>query len=345
MITKERSYRQGYLGYNSFFDNFRQQEETQGRSIGRITAEHRDRYTISTENETFEGEIIGSLRYTATTRHDLPIVGDWVSYMNFDDHKAIIYAVAPRNSILERKDKLIASNIDGALVVTSPNRDFNIPRLERYLSLCRQAKITPFIVVNKIDLISETQLEEIKEKVDPMASAFFISCLDGYTTDIISFLKPHKTYIMLGSSGVGKSTLINTLLKKELLKTSEISSKVQRGKHQTTARELMELLNQSYIIDNPGIREVGLTSSKEGIEDTFKHIEALASSCQYKNCMHQNEKGCAVLEGIEEGVITQDEYNHYMKLNREVEHYRSTEKERKDKAKKLSKLIRKVNNR
>ncbi|QZT35664.1 ribosome small subunit-dependent GTPase A [Halosquirtibacter xylanolyticus] len=346
MTINNRSYKNGFLGFPSTLTDEYNSRQAQGFDIGRVIEEHKQRYIVETETGVVEAEVIGNLLYTALSREDFPAVGDWVVLMPYDEDKAIIHEVLPRFNTLSRRDHLVATNIDGACIVTTPNRDFSMARLERYVSLCHQSNITPFIVVNKIDLVSSEDINTIREDIGSLATSLFISCVDNISTEELkACFQPTKTYIMLGSSGVGKTSIINHILGTPLLATQEISEKVQRGKHQTTSRHLLELPNGSYLIDNPGVREVGIADHKEGIEQTFDQIEALSSQCYYGDCSHQHERGCAVTQAVSDGTLSEGSYQHYLKLIKEASHYEATSLERKQKGKQLSKLIRKVKNR
>ncbi|MDC1105386.1 ribosome small subunit-dependent GTPase A [Prolixibacteraceae bacterium] len=346
MTQNNRSYKNGFLGFRSTLELPYASRKAEGFDIGRVIEEHKQRYIVETETAVVEAEVIGNLMYTATSREDFPAVGDWVVLIPYEEGKAIIHEVLPRFNTLSRKDHLVATNIDGACIVTSPNRDFSMARLERYVSLCHQSDIIPFIVVNKIDLVSDEVINNIRQQIGSLAPTLFISCVDNIgITSLKAYFETTKTYILLGSSGVGKTSIINTILGTSQGATQAISEKVQRGKHQTTSRHLLALPNGSYLIDNPGVREVGMADHKEGIEQTFEQIEDLSSSCRYGDCTHQHEKGCSVLAALSDGLLSDASYQNYIKLVKEAAHYESTMMERKKKGKQISKLIRKVNNR
>ncbi len=323
---------------------------------GRVIAEFRDRYEVSIPPRTYLAEILGHLRFAAESRADLPAVGDWVDIESFDQQHAIIHSIHPRKNLLERHEvgsfadrQIIAANIDCALIVQGLDRDFNINRIERYLTLCHAHSIEPLIILNKSDLLSEAELREVLDqlaaRVDDVP-VLINSNLSGDGLEAIKKqLKAGDTYCVLGSSGVGKSTLINHLLGRQALETSAISSSTNKGKHTTTHRELFTLPNGSYIIDNPGMREVGLTDSDTGIEETFEKIVELARDCHFSDCTHTVEEGCKVLEAIDQGDISQEYLDNYHRLNREQEHFASSvaEKRRKDKA--FGKMIKNIKKR
>ncbi len=340
------------LGYNTELGDYRKEHNLDSFEIGRVISEHKDRYTVKTEAGEFDAELIGNLRFTATNRNELPAVGDWVSISEYDENKALIHAVFPRKSIVERKavgklgqTQIIATNIDFGLIIQSVNRDFNINRLERYLTICNDSKIEPIIVLSKVDLIEKQNLKELMSQVRERiknVSLFAISNQSQLGIDRLkSELIKGSTYCLLGSSGVGKSTLINTLTGINLMETAEISKSIERGKHVTSHRELIVLEN-GILIDNPGMREVGITNISDGLEMTFDEILNLAQNCKYSDCTHTNEMGCAVLDAIENEELDSDSYTNFMKMEKEKMHFELDAKERKKKDKDFGKMIKSV---
>ncbi|MEH6538439.1 MAG: ribosome small subunit-dependent GTPase A [Psychroserpens sp.] len=337
------------LGYNKELGAYRKENNLDSFGVGRVISEHKDRYTVKTEDGEFDSELIGNLRFTATNRNELPAVGDWVSISEYDEGKALIHAVFPRKSIVERKavgklgqTQIIATNIDFGLIVQSVNRDFNINRLERYLTICHTSKIEPIIVLSKVDLIEKQELEElinqVKERINNVP-LFEISNQSGLGIDSLkSKLVKGYTYCLLGSSGVGKSTLINTLTGTSLMHTREISESIDRGKHVTCHRELV-VLDNGILIDNPGMREVGITDDSDGFEITFEEILNLSKNCKYNDCTHTNEDGCAVLTALENNDLNPESYENFLKMEKERIHFESDVQDRKKKGKDLGKLI------
>ena len=340
------------LGYTSVLEEYRKAHNLDAFEVGRVASEHKDRYTIRTADQIYDAELIGSLRFNAESRHDLPAVGDWVAFSVYDEQKALIHAVFPRTSILERKavgksgqTQIIATNIDYGLIVQSVNRDFSINRLERYLAICHAAGIKPIVLLSKTDLIEtsekETLVKQVIERL-PHTSVYTISNQTGEGIDgVRSQLEKGKTYCLLGSSGVGKSTLINTLTGKTLMETGAISESIDRGKHVTTHRELIPM-EHGILIDNPGMREVGITHHEEGLEMTFDEITSIAAECKFSDCSHQTEAGCAVLKAIDEGVIPISAYENFMRMERERQFLESDSLERKRKEKSLGKMYKRV---
>jgi ribosome biogenesis GTPase len=337
------------LGYHQELEKYRKEKNLSSFSVGRIILEHKERYIIKTAEGEYDAELLGNLRFSANSRVDFPAVGDWVAFSEYDDGKAIIHATLPRESIIERQAvgkkgeiQIIATNVDYGLIVQAVDRDFNINRIERYLTICYASKIKPVIVLNKIDLISETELEnlvsQIKKRIKEV-QILPVSMYDKLYKTLKEFIKKGETYCLLGSSGVGKSTIVNGLLGEEIMKTGEISTSVKKGKHVTSHRELIVLKNGGILIDNPGMREVGITSSDEGLETTFDTIMEFAKDCQYKNCTHIHEAGCAVISAVENGEIEESAYSNYLKMEKEKTFFESDLLERKKKDKDLGKII------
>lgn len=332
------------FGYNDAWKAFRVANNLEGLDVGRIVAEYKDRYRVKTSNGELDAELIGHLRYAVSQRDDLPSVGDWVALAEYDPGKALIHAVYPRYSKIERQaigkfgeKQIIASNIDYAFVVQSPHRDFNVNRIERYVSLCHASGVEPIVLLNKVDLLDgveiQTLLDVLQERVGD-CPVLAISVSTGYgMDDVKSLIQAGKTYCLLGSSGVGKSTLLNALMGKEWMETGEISKSIDRGKHITSHREMFFLENGGIIIDNPGLREVGIIDADGAVDATFGHIATLARSCKFKDCSHTVETGCAVLDALAKGSLNPDYYGNYLRLKREEAHFTADihEKKRKEK--------------
>ena len=322
------------LGYNDNLEKLRNENNLKEFEIGRIISEHKERYIVRTEKAEFEAEITGNLRFSSKSREDFPAVGDWVAITIHDPGFAIIHSIFPRFSVISRQDiskfgeiQIIATNIDYALLVQAADRDFNINRLERYLTICNSAKVSPIIVLTKIDLIDEDLTFEVLEKIRARINNVPIIAIsnasqEGY--DILkAIIEKGKTYCMLGSSGVGKSTLLNNLSGKALMRTDTISQSTNKGKHVTSHRELIILEDGGILIDNPGMREVGIADSTSGLEITFDKIIRLAQHCKFNDCTHTNEVGCAVIEAVAKGEIDPASYKNYLKLEREKAHFES----------------------
>jgi ribosome biogenesis GTPase / thiamine phosphate phosphatase len=339
------------LGYSENLESFRIENNLDSFEMGRVIAEHKERYIVKTIKGDFEAEITGNLRFTAKSREDFPAVGDWVAITIYNSDFAIIYTILPRFSVIKRQAvgqpgeiQVIAANVDFAFIVQAVDRDFNINRLERYLTICNSSRIKPLILLSKTDLIDELRLHEILDSVKariqnvpviPVSS----ESLNGYDA-IKELIEKGKTYCMLGSSGVGKSTLLNILSGKHVMKTDAISQSTHKGRHITSHRELTMLENGGILIDNPGMREVGIADSASGLEITFDLITRLSHHCKFKDCKHINEIGCYVLESVENGEIDKASYENYIKMEREKAHFESTLAERRKREKKFGKIVR-----
>ena len=318
--------------------------------VGRVTQEHRERYVVSTGDKEYDAEITGNLRFSATSRSDFPAVGDWVTMIIYDTDLAIIHKILPRKSILERQAvgkygevQIISTNIDVAFIMQSINNNFSINRLERYLSICYSSNIEPVLVISKIDLSSKTEVEtaikELKTR-DKKINYILLSNMTKLGLDqILDLLQKGKTYCVVGSSGVGKSTLINNLLKKNIVKTGQISDVTNKGKHITDHRELFVLENGGIIIDTPGMRELGMTDNSEGIKTTFQDIFNLALMCNFPDCKHIDETGCAVIEALDNGIIDIDSFNNFQKLQKEQQRFQATIAEKRKKDREFGKMI------
>jgi ribosome biogenesis GTPase / thiamine phosphate phosphatase len=338
------------LGYNEIFEKFRTEQNLSEFETGRVIAEHKERYIVKTEKGEFEAEITGNMRFSAKGREDFPAVGDWVALTTFDSDFAIIHHIFPRFSIIKRQAvghfgeaQIIAANIDYAFIVQAVDRDFNINRLERYLTICNTSKVKPVIVLSKTDLIDEERINEILDSIKVRINNVPLIAISNETHTgyeaIKVFIEKGKTYCLLGSSGVGKSTLLNNLSGRTLMKTDAISESTNRGRHVTSHRELIVLENGGILIDNPGMREVGIADSGSGLEITFEIIYQLSQECKFKDCTHTQEAGCAVLKAVEKGELEKDAYDNYMKMQKEKAHYESTVLERRKKDKQFGKMM------
>jgi len=338
------------LGYNHSIEKYRTENNLTGFEIGRVITEHKERYIVRTTQGEYEAEITGNLRFTARNREDFPAVGDWVAISVFDADMAVIHKIFPRYSIIKRQAvgssgevQVIAANIDYAFLVQALDRDFNINRLERYLIICNSSKVEPIIILSKADLSDEERIQEIvsaiKSRIENVKVIVISNSTQAGYDALTRVIERGKTYCLLGSSGVGKSTLLNNLSGKAVMVTDSISQRTNKGRHITTHRELYILDNGGILIDNPGMREVGIADTTNGLEVTFNKIVELSQQCKFEDCTHIHEKGCAVREAIENGELDQDSYENYLKMFKEKEHFESTLEERRKKDKSFGKFL------
>jgi len=340
------------LGYNSIIDKERSNSKFANFPIARVTAEYKEAYRLKNENGEYFGRITGKHLFEASKREDFPAVGDWVAIEEMPDNNAVIRAIYPRVTSLKKKysnkqdNQIIATNIDTAFIVEAMDKDYNLNRFERFIVLCREGGIIPAIVLNKADLISQQVLEnritEIKNRFQITSVLPTSTITDEGIDKLAESIEKRKTYCFLGSSGVGKSSMINKLLRKNTIKTGENIMITGKGKHTTTSREMYFLERGGIIIDNPGTREVGISNSKTGLEEVFDDISLLASKCRYSDCSHTQEPGCAVLEALSLGRIDKNKYKNFLKLKKESEYFELTEIEKKAKNKKFGKYIKKA---
>lgn len=338
------------LGYNDKIEKSRIENNLEDFDIGRVISEHKERYIVKTEKGEFEAEITGNLRFSAKGREDFPAVGDWVALTIYDSGFSVIHGILPRFSIISRQAvsqfgevQIIATNIDYAFLVQAVDRDFNINRLERYLTICYSSDVSPIIVLSKTDLIDEQRmngiLNDIKLRIKNVpVTAISNETQNGYEA-IKKTIEKGKTYCMLGSSGVGKSTLLNNLSGRTIMRTDTISQSTNKGRHVTSHRELIILENGGILVDNPGMREVGIADTTSGLEITFDKIVSLSQNCKFKDCTHTRETGCSILEAVEKGDIDKNSYENYLKLEREKAHFELTVVEKRKKDKELGKII------
>jgi ribosome biogenesis GTPase len=333
------------LGYNTAVrEAWQEYTAPESALLARVTAEHRGAYSVSTGSDTYRGTVTGKRMHGARSRADYPAVGDWVVITKAGEDAATIHDILPRTSVLAKKysnhedEQIIAANVDVAFVVEALDRDYNLNRFERYFVLAQDGGVTPVAILNKTDLLPRDKLDAAVAAFAERFPDILLVCTNTTTGDGASALRdsiaPGHTYCFLGSSGVGKSSLINTLLGDTSVAVGEIGAHAGRGKHTTTVREMYVLDGGGVVIDNPGTREVGIADATSGIDDVFEHISALGGACKFGDCTHTQEPGCAVLQALEDGTLLQDQYQHYLRLTRESDHYamNATEKRHKDRA-------------
>jgi ribosome biogenesis GTPase len=339
------------LGYDSFFESLKKKSEFAAFPVARVIAEYKEAYRVKNADGEYLARITGRQMYESQKREDYPTVGDWVIITELPDWDAVIRAILPRRTILKKKysskqdAQIIAANIDTVFIVESMDRDYNLNRLERFLVLANEGGIKPIIVLNKTDLISKAELESRIIQIKNRFNEIEIICSSTVNEQGLSDMTDHiikgKTYCFLGSSGVGKSSLINKLLGKDEIKTREISLVTERGKHTTTARQMYFLENGGIVIDNPGTREVGIVDSDIGIEKVFDEIGHLSHKCRFSNCTHTHEPDCAVLKALEQQGLNYEKYDNYIKLKKESEFFKMSDVEKREKDRKFGRLVKK----
>jgi ribosome biogenesis GTPase len=326
------------LGWNDFFQH-QIAAEAPRPQVARITEEQRGAYRVTGD---FDGwaEISGKFRHDARSTGDFPAVGDWVCVTPPADvaaergmdgaakaGRAIITRRLDRRSTISRKsagraveEQVLAANVDTIFLVTALAEDLNPRRLERYLTVVRDAGAVPVVVLNKTDLSDDPdgQATSIRARL-PFVDVLAISAKRGEgLSQLEPFLSPAQTVALIGSSGVGKSTLVNRLLGRELLRTAEISDVDGKGRHTTTARHLIELPGGALLIDTPGMRELQPWVDDTAIAETFEDLAELATGCRFSNCAHDTEPGCAVLAAVERGELSRERIDHFRHLGREI---------------------------
>ncbi|MEC9489208.1 MAG: ribosome small subunit-dependent GTPase A [Halanaerobium sp.] len=317
------------LGWDEFYaSQFIEYEKEEKFVPGRIAVEHKHLYRVYTAEGDFLAEVSGKFCFEARERSDYPAVGDWVVLsIRPAEKRGTIHAVLQRKNKFSRKvaglktdEQIVAANIDYTLLITSLNQEFNPRRIERYLALIWDSGSNPVVVMNKADLCSD--LDEKIAQLESVAIGVpyhITSCLDGRGVDeLAEYLAGNRTIAFLGSSGVGKSTIINRLLGEERQDTGEIRYKDSRGKHTTTYRELIIRDKGGLLLDTPGMREIQLWNAEEGMGEAFDDIEELARSCKFNDCKHDTEPGCAVKEAIARGIIAGERLENYRKMKREL---------------------------
>ncbi len=342
------------LGFSEWFQQRLRESGRRDHRVARVSAVGRDSFLVRNEDAEVLAALSGRFAFSAEESGDLPVVGDWVlvHYHN-SDTLAIIDDVLPRRSVLRRKTagrkvdyQVMASNIDVAFIVQSCDSNLNQRRLERYLVMVHDGHVTPAVLLSKSDLVSQ-------ENLDHMVAGMKRG---GVNCEIIAFsnrtgsglehvreaLEPRKSYCLLGSSGVGKTTLLNQLVGREAFATNTVREKDGKGRHTTARRQLVVLGGGAMIIDTPGMRELGIAAPRASIDEGFAEIARLAEGCRFNDCTHTGEDGCSVLAALRNGELSNGRYQSYLKLARESEHYEMTYAEKRQKDRKFGQMVRYV---
>ncbi|HBG41766.1 MAG TPA: ribosome small subunit-dependent GTPase A [Porphyromonadaceae bacterium] len=340
-------------GWNDKLNQLKQESMHKALPHGRVAVVHRTCYEIISESGLLQCELTGNMMY-GKSDIELPCVGDWVIFQPFDENKGIIVDMLSRERTLYRKksgtvaDKqVIASYVDKAFIVQSFDDNFNIRRVERFMVQILEENINPVLVLNKADLGFDRQ--KVEEQIKHIAHQVPVSFTSIHQPETVLRLRESilegETVVFVGSSGVGKSSLVNALCEKPILLTSGISLSTGKGRHTSTRREMVSMDGSGILIDTPGVREFGLA-----IDDTDSLAEMLeisdyAESCRFKDCGHTGEPGCAVLEAVNNGALDRKVYESYLKLQREARHFSASEHEKRKKDKSFSKLVDEVKKR
>lgn len=324
------------LGWNDFFSSAFSEFESRGFEPGRIAIENRDNYLVLSASGELNAQMTGRLIYSAESPADYPKVGDWVAISVFpDEAKSLVHEVLPRQTAFTRRApgkrtelQVIGANLDYVYVVQSLDGDFSPNRLERYLVMIRESGADPGIILNKSDLANDPEAQRrAAQDIAGNIPLFVASAKTGDGIDeLASAIQPGETIALVGSSGVGKSTIINALAGAEIQKTQEVREFDSKGLHTTTRRELILLPDGGLIIDTPGMREFQLWSG-EGMEKVYDDILELAAECKFNDCTHTHEVECAVQQAVESGEISEQHYENYLKLQRELDYLASKQDE------------------
>jgi ribosome biogenesis GTPase len=342
------------LGYDEQSEVLLDSETLNAHELARVVAVHKDRYVISKGCGDVLAELAGKFIFHVDSATDLPTVGDWVwSDFYDDDTHAIIHDLVPRKSLLRRKTagknidyQLIGANIDVAFIIQSLDDNFNPRRLERYLVMIHESGIVPVVLFSKSDLLSgdevNQKLARISDLLGGLEAVSFSNATEAHLEQIERLLLPRKTYCLVGSSGVGKSTLLNRLLGSDQIETQPVREKDSKGRHTTTHRQLIRLRSGAMVIDTPGMRELGNFFVDSGIGETFAEIAELETQCKFKNCSHRNERGCAIRAAIDVGALSEKRYENYEAMQREAAYNEMSYYEKRQKDRDFGKLIKSV---
>jgi ribosome biogenesis GTPase len=318
-------------GWNQFFADSFEPFAREGFEPGRVVLQHNRALMLYTAEGETQAETTGRLRYLARGAEDLPAVGDWVVIKRTQDEEgqAKVHEILPRRSKFSRRaagsetaEQIVAANVDTVFLVTGLDNDYNPRRVERYLIMAWESGADPVVVLNKADLIEEAEERRLDiERVAPGVPVLALSAKRGVGIEqLLPYVGHGRTVALMGSSGVGKSTITNRLLGGEVQRTQEVRLSDTRGRHTTTHRELFLLPDGGLVLDTPGMRELQLLVSERGFRETFDDIENFAAECRFTDCRHEGEPGCAVREALESGVLDAERFANYRKMEAEMRH-------------------------
>jgi len=320
------------LGWNDFYKEDFKQYEQDGLLPARIYLEHKNLYKVFSERGSLSAEITGKMRFGAGSPVDFPSVGDWVALRLIDnDSRGLITAVLRRKGSFVRKvpgpvteEHVLAANVDTAFLVAGLDNNFNPRRIERYLTLTWESGADPIIVLNKADLVESPErfIEELKSSTFGVPIIVISAKKQIGLAELAERIKPESTVVFLGSSGVGKSSIINALMGEKIMSVNEVRESDSRGRHTTTHRQLFILPQGGCVIDTPGLRGIKLWGDESDVSRTFEDVEQIAENCRFRDCSHTGEPGCAVEQALKDGTLEQKRLNNYFKMQKEMEFLR-----------------------
>jgi len=314
------------LGWNADWQRGFNQLASPELAPARVISVLKDHYRLRMETGEVLAKLSGRYSFEVGTRSELPAVGDWVAVEDIGANRAIIHHVLPRRTKVSRKaagreleEQVIAANVDTVFIISALTHEFNVRRIERYLALVWDSGAQPVIVLNKADMATDIAATTAElEFVAPGVSVHVMSATEGFGLDSLQgYLTPGQTVAFVGSSGVGKSTILNRLLGQELQPTLPVREHDDRGRHTTTSRQLFALSNGGMVIDTPGMRELQLWEVDDGLASAFDDIEEMATGCRYRDCAHKSEPGCAVRGAVDSGLLAQARLENFFKLQAE----------------------------